>query len=151
MWYQVTLNGNVFSKPNVTFLKISNFFNIYVHGSHREACNYEKKTDYWRGYGQETPWYRTDTTSSMSTRSCCSFYVSHKDCWGLSWCWFKTHSWFCICLFMFFRKVWLPVSVYLGLMYSLRHCLSEVIWICQEECSLWASSCSASALLKPFI
>lgn len=26
-----------------------------------------------------------------------------------------------------FGKVWLPVSIYLGLMYSLRRCLSEVI------------------------
>lgn len=36
-------------------------------------------------------------------------------------------------------------------MYSLRHSLSEVIWICQRKCLLWASTCSASAILKLFI
>lgn len=40
------------------------------------------------------------------------------------------------------------MGVYLRLMYSLRHCLSEVIWICQKMCSLWVSAYSASAVLK---
>lgn len=151
MWYQVTLNGNVFSKPNVTFLKISNFFNIYVHGSHREACNYEKKQTIDVVMVRKHPdteqiplpaWALDHVVLFMSVTKTAEVSAS-VDLRPIP---DSVFVYSC-----FFLKVWLLVSVYLGLMYSLRHCLSEVIWICQEECSLWASSCSASALLKPFI